>query len=158
MLLRDYFNPLTFYKSGELSRNQIGRSGLQVKKENEKFTAVRSRSPQNLECGHFMLLFCRGQQRNVPKCKTHVQSDCFCSLNLLFCSVVVVSAMLRAAQRDICLNFWFLSRPRFFARTTWPETDWPRWKTERGLGTRQGFAICCCDVSTRQICLHQFAH
>ena len=22
---------------------------------------------------------------------------------------------------DICLNFWFLSRPCFFARTTWPE-------------------------------------
>ena len=73
---------------GELSRNQIGRSGVQVKKENEKFTVVRSRSPQNLKCGHFTLLFCRGRQRNVPKCKTHVQSDCFCSLNLLFCGVV----------------------------------------------------------------------
>ena len=33
--------------------------------------------------------FCRGQQRNVPKCKTHVQSDCFLSLNLLFCGVAV---------------------------------------------------------------------
>ena len=45
VLLRDYFNSLNFYKNGELSRNQIGRSGVQVKKENEKFTAVRSRSP-----------------------------------------------------------------------------------------------------------------
>ena len=35
-------------KNGELSRNQIGRSGVQVKKENEKFTFVRSRSPQTL--------------------------------------------------------------------------------------------------------------
>ena len=26
------------------------------------------------------LLFCRGRQRNVPKCKMHVQSDWFCSL------------------------------------------------------------------------------
>ena len=56
VLLRDYFNSLNLYKSGELSMNQIGRSGVQVKKENEKFTAVRSRSPQNLECGHFTLL------------------------------------------------------------------------------------------------------
>ena len=55
---------------------QIGRSGVQVKEENEKFTVLRSRSPQNLQCGHFTLLFCRGRQRNVPKCKTHVQSDC----------------------------------------------------------------------------------
>ena len=59
------FNSLNFYKNGELSRNQISRSGVQVKKENGKFTAVRSRSPQNLECGHFTLLFCRGRQRNV---------------------------------------------------------------------------------------------
>ena len=45
VLLRDYFNSLNFYKNGELSRNQIVRSGVQVKKENEKFTVVRSRSP-----------------------------------------------------------------------------------------------------------------
>ena len=35
VLLRDYFNSLNFYKNGELSRNQIGRSGVQVMKENE---------------------------------------------------------------------------------------------------------------------------
>ena len=35
VLLRDYFNSLNFYKNGELPRNQIGRSGAQVKKENE---------------------------------------------------------------------------------------------------------------------------
>ena len=34
--------------------------------------------------------------RNVPKCKTHVQSDCFCSLNLLFCGVVVAVAIVIA--------------------------------------------------------------
>ena len=38
-----------------LSRNQIGRSGFQVKKENEKLTIVCSRSPHNLEVGHFTL-------------------------------------------------------------------------------------------------------
>ena len=57
---------------------------------------MRSRSPQNLKCGHFTLLFCRGRQRNVPKCKTHVQSDCFCSLNLLFCGVFVAAAVVVA--------------------------------------------------------------
>ena len=45
------------------------RSGVQVKKENEIFTVVRSRSPQNLKCGHFTLLFCTGRQGDVPKCK-----------------------------------------------------------------------------------------
>ena len=85
---RDYFNSLNFYKNGELSKNQIGRSGVQVNKENENSTVMRSRSPRNLKCGHFTLLFSRGRQRVVPKCKAHVQSDCFCSLNLLFCGVV----------------------------------------------------------------------
>ena len=32
VLLRDYFNSLNFHKKGELSRNQIGRSGVQVRK------------------------------------------------------------------------------------------------------------------------------
>ena len=67
VLLRHYFKSLNFYKNGELSMNQIGRSGVQVKKENEKFNVVHSRSPQNLKCGHFTLLFCRERQRNVPK-------------------------------------------------------------------------------------------
>ena len=84
VLLHNYFNSLDFYKNGKLSKNQIGRSSVRFKKENEKFTVVRSLSPQNLKCGHFMLLFCRGRQRNVPKCKMHVQSNCFCSLNLFF--------------------------------------------------------------------------
>ena len=35
VLLRDYFNSLNFYRNSELSRNQIGKSGVQVKKENE---------------------------------------------------------------------------------------------------------------------------
>ena len=96
LLLRDYFNSHNFYKNGELSRNQIGRSGVQVKKENENFTVVRSRSPQNLKCGHFTLLFCRGRQRNVPKCKTHVKIDCFCSLNQLFYGVFVAVAVVVA--------------------------------------------------------------
>ena len=76
MLLRDCFNSFNLYTNDKLSRNQIGRSTVQVKEENETFTVVCSRSPQNVEIGHFTLLFCRERQRNVSKCKTHVQSDC----------------------------------------------------------------------------------
>ena len=70
---------------------------MQVKKVNEKFTVVLSYSPQNLKCGHFTLLFCRGRQRNVPKCKRPVQSDCFCSLDLLFAalSLALPSSLLK---------------------------------------------------------------
>ena len=57
----------------------IGKSGVQVKKEDVKFTVVCSCSLQNLLFGFPSLLFCRGWQRIVPKCKTHVQNDCFCS-------------------------------------------------------------------------------
>ena len=39
------------------------RSGVQVKKENEKFTVMRSRSPQNLEFGYFTLLFEEGGKK-----------------------------------------------------------------------------------------------
>ena len=35
LLLCDYFNSLNFYKNGELSNNQIGRSGIQVKKDSD---------------------------------------------------------------------------------------------------------------------------
>ena len=48
VLLRDYFNFFILYKNDELPRNQIGRNGVQVKKENEKFIVVCSRSPQIL--------------------------------------------------------------------------------------------------------------
>ena len=40
-----------------------------LKKENEKFTVVRPRSPQNLKCGHFTLLFCRGRQEMYQNVK-----------------------------------------------------------------------------------------
>ena len=94
VLLRDYFDSFKLYTNRDkLPRNQIGRSGVQVKKENEKFTVLCSRSPKHLEFGHFTLLFCRGRQRNVPKLKTLVQTDCFFSLSLLFCGVFVAVAV-----------------------------------------------------------------
>ena len=107
-----YFNSLKFYKNGELSRNQIGRSGVQFKKENEKFTVVRSRSPQNLECGHFTLLFCRGRQRHVPKCKTDVQSDYFCSLRTV---PTFVTAHTFCASQDTRISYgWCLLIQGYF--------------------------------------------
>ena len=45
-------------------------------------------------CDHMETSLYRGRQRNVPKCKTHVQSDCFCSLSFLCCGVVVAVAVL----------------------------------------------------------------
>ena len=68
-------------------------NGVKAKKTKEKLAVMRSRSRENLKLDHFTLLFCREQQRNVPKCKTHVQSDCFCSLSLLFCGVLVAVAV-----------------------------------------------------------------
>ena len=43
----------------------------------KKITVMCSRSPQNLEFGHFTLLFGLGLQRNVPKFMTHMQGLCF---------------------------------------------------------------------------------
>ena len=40
--------------------------------------------------------FAEDGKENVPKCKMHVQSDCFCSLNLLFCGIVIAVAIVIA--------------------------------------------------------------
>ena len=73
----------------ELSGSWICREGVQVQTEKGKFTVVCSRSPQNLEFGHFRSLFCRERQRNVPKCKTHlkvivllIKTYCFAAFSL----------------------------------------------------------------------------
>ena len=77
MLLCYCFKLFCFYKNHKLARNQIDKSGVQDKKENENFTISSCpRSPQNLKFGHFMVFFCKGQQRSVPQHKTHVQSNC----------------------------------------------------------------------------------
>ena len=52
---------------GEVCGNYIYGNGVQVGKENEKFTVVWSRSPKSLEFGHFTRSFC--WQRNVQKHK-----------------------------------------------------------------------------------------
>ena len=56
--------------------NYIGRNGVEVIKENEKFVMC-SRSPQKLGLGHFTLPFSRGQKGNETKRKTHIQRSDF---------------------------------------------------------------------------------
>ena len=64
VLLRDYSNSFNLYNVAELSSNRTGGNGVQVDTEKGKYTVVYSRSPQNLEFGHFTLLFGRVQRRN----------------------------------------------------------------------------------------------
>ena len=45
-------------------------NGVQVQKENEKFTAVCSRSQLNIELGHFTSVFCRGREKNTKRFDT----------------------------------------------------------------------------------------
>ena len=69
--------------AGELSGNEIGRSGYQFKTEKVKLIVTYSCCPQNLEFGHLKLLFCKGWQRNVSKCITCVQIDLFLFIKLI---------------------------------------------------------------------------
>ena len=144
----------------ELSWNRIGRNGVKVKTENEKFAVVCSRSPKYLEFGHFTLLFCRGRQRNVQKHIKHVQSYCFCSLNLF------VLWRSRCRRRRCCLrslmtavlldiitisttmnnNNLFLDNPAVF---TWRSLYKRQWRGQRILDR---FFLACIQVN----CGHGF--
>ena len=59
----------------EQFRNRSGRSGVQVKTENKKFPVVCSRSPQNLEFGHFVLLL---EQTELLSIVNKMSSICEC--------------------------------------------------------------------------------
>ena len=77
VLLFDYSNSFNLYSVAEVSSNRTGGNGVQVERENENFTVMYSRSPQNLEFGYFTLLFGGVRRRNLPKFITHVQRLCF---------------------------------------------------------------------------------
>ena len=100
MLLRDYFKSFNFYKNDELSRNLIGRSGVQVKKENEKFIVVRSRSPQ-MWLFHVVVL-----QRTAKKC-TKMQNER--AERLFFLIKPVVLKRCRCRHRRRCLSSLIIS-------------------------------------------------
>ena len=70
-----------------LSRSLICRDGFQLQIERGKLTGV---------------LFCSERQRNVRKCKTHVQKHCFRSLNLLFCVVLAASTVVFISPHCFC--------------------------------------------------------
>lgn len=99
VLLSDYSNSFNLYNVAELFSNRTGGKGVQVETENGKFTVMCSRSPQNLEFGHFTLLFGRARWRNLPKFLTHVQGLCFFSLNH------IVLWRSRYRRRSSFLNF-----------------------------------------------------
>ena len=70
---------------------------------------MRSLSRENINVVQrektFTLLFCEGRQRNVPKCKTHVQAFYFCSLILMFSDVLVATIALVAAIALVASRF-----------------------------------------------------
>ena len=61
----------------KLAPNRICYESVKFQIGIPKISRCGSRSPDNAEFGHFTLLLCRGQQRNVRKGITHVHSHCF---------------------------------------------------------------------------------
>ena len=58
VLLRDYFKSLNYrQKRRTIQEPNANRSGVQLKKINEKFTVVCLRSSKNLEFAHFTLFY-----------------------------------------------------------------------------------------------------
>ena len=102
MLLADFFSLFNFHRNSKPPSIQLVGVAFKLRKRIQK-NVMCSRSPQNLEFGHCMLLFCRGWQRNVPKflkclcrssdrmfllikpialCHCHCCHHCSCSLTL----------------------------------------------------------------------------
>ena len=84
----------------ELSNNRTGGNGVHVEAESETFIVSRSRSPQNLEFGHFTLLFGRVRRRNVPKYITHVQILSVFVISVLLCEAFVAVAVVTRLMTD----------------------------------------------------------
>ena len=118
----------------ELSSNKTGGNRVQVKTKNEKFTVhdMCSRSPQNLEFGHFALLLGQARRRHVPKFITHahavvflIKSYCLLRspcrrrssfLNSLFswcCSVVSAKTFPKTSFKgEVSREFDVISKPK----------------------------------------------
>ena len=65
------------FANGSKNVLKICNGGFQFQVEIRKISRCRPRSVDDAELGHFTLLFCRGQQRNVQRFITHVHSYCF---------------------------------------------------------------------------------
>ena len=84
----------------KLNLGHIDISEIKTKKISRRC----SRSLDNTELGHFTFLFSRGRQRNVQRIITHVHSQCFCSLKLLFGDALVAVANRRVLRKvsNVC--------------------------------------------------------
>ena len=69
---RDFSSSFILRIVAELSSNKRSGNGVHDETESEKFTVMCALFPQNLEFGHFTLLFGRVLRRNVTKFKLHV--------------------------------------------------------------------------------------
>ena len=67
--------PLCVMRNLYIAPELFRGDGVQAHKEEGKFPFISSRSPEYFEFGHSKLLLCRGRQRNVRKCITHVHWD-----------------------------------------------------------------------------------
>ena len=74
---RDSLKLFTFFIAVKtIAKLNPEHSGKNLKKTFSKISRRVLRSPDNAKFGHFTLLFCRGQQGNVPRIKTHVHKHC----------------------------------------------------------------------------------
>ena len=82
----------------------ICNASVQFQMKIRKISRRRSRSPKYPEFGPFTLSFCRGRLRNVPLNNYNASAQpLFCSLNRLFCGVLVAVAVV------VCLSSLMLS-------------------------------------------------
>ena len=71
-----------------VSQNETDMNRVKIWSENEMFIVMYWRSTQTADFDYHSLLFCWGRQRNVPTCKTHVQSvHSYCFPHLTDCFV-----------------------------------------------------------------------
>ena len=72
IVLKSFPQFITVKIIAKLTQEHSGKFEIKISKLSRRV----SRSPDNAECGHFTLLFCRGRQRNVPRIITHVHRHC----------------------------------------------------------------------------------
>ena len=92
---------------------------VKLEKEVWKNSRSHSRSPENANLGHFMLLFCRFTQRNLQIFYPRVQ-PLFCLLNILFRVVPVAVVVAVAVAVVVFLNSLFKSALYVFCYRSFP--------------------------------------
>ena len=93
----------------------ICNASVQFQKKIRKISRRRSCSPKYPKLGHFTLSFYRGRQRNVQRIHNARAQLLFCSLNLLFCGVLVAVAVV------VCLRSLILLMSALLSAKEWPK-------------------------------------